>query len=87
MVCAAGICCYADIIKKILMLFLFLFFIVSVDSFNKCFPSSGIDQVDEMVDDASMLFACLLFNKGNAEGTHSSKIVFDVCFVLCLCRD
>ena len=61
-----------------------MFLFVSVDSFNKCFPSSGIDQVDEMVDDASMLFAYLLFNKVSVEGQTLRKlclmyILFYVC--------
>ena len=84
MVCAAGICCYAVIKKKILNLFVIYIFSFLSILLTNVFPSSGIDQVDEMVDDASILFAYLLSNKGNAEGQTLRKLcLMYVLFYVC----
>ena len=78
----SGICCYA-------FLYIFLFLLLfSIPLYIYTFLKSGIDKSTEW----STIPACpslmCFFNRGDTEGTNSSKFfVFDVCvcFVLCKC--
>ena len=90
MVCAA--CCHLTLVFAVMHLYNILeFFIASVHSFFYIFLKSGIDKSTEW----STIPACpslmCFFNRGDTEGTNSSKIwcpmVVYVLFYVNLCHD
>ena len=89
-VCAA--CCHMTLVFAAMHLYnIFEFFIASVHSFLILFLKSGIDKSTEW----STIPACpslmCFFNRGDAEGTNSSKILCPmfvyVLFYVNLCHD
>ena len=83
MVCAA--CCHVTLVSAVMHLYDILqFFIASVHSFFYTFFESGIDKSTEW----STIPACpslmCFFNRGDTEGTNSSKILCPM-FVYVLC--
>ena len=66
--CGTGICCYA-------FLFLKKLFIASVHSFFILFLKSGIDKLAEWSTIPLCPSLMCFFNRGDTEGTDSSKIV------------
>ena len=80
MVCAA--CCHLTLVFAVMHLYNildFFFYIDSVHSFFILFKKSGIDKSTEW----STISACpslmCFFNRGDTEGTNSSKILCPMC--------
>ena len=90
MVCAA--CCHVTLVLAIMHLYnIFKFFIAFVHSYFYTFLKSGIDKLTEWSTIPACPSVMCFFNRGDTEGTNSSKILGSmfvyVLFYVGLCRD